>query len=171
MEILDLYDKDRIRTGKTYLRGTKQEEGLYRLIVHLAIFNSDYKLLAQQRVDNKKQGGKWDISVGGACQSGEDSSIGISRELEEELGIKIDFTDLRAALTVNFNHGFDDFYILKKDIDIKDLTLQKSEVKDARYLSEKEVFDLMDRGEFFPYKKTFIKLLFELAKDDRVVEI
>ena len=109
--------------------------------------------------------------MGGACQSGEDSSIGISRELEEELGIKIDFTDLRAALTVNFNHGFDDFYILKKDIDIKDLTLQKSEVKDARYLSEKEVFDLMDRGEFFPYKKTFIKLLFELAKDDRVVEI
>lgn len=40
MELWDLYTKDRIKTNQTMIRGDKQPEGVYRLVVHVCIFNS-----------------------------------------------------------------------------------------------------------------------------------
>ena len=73
MEILDIYDKDRRRTGKTYPRNEEIPHGGLRLIIHILIFSDKGELLIQQRADHKKMGGLWDISCGGACQMGEDS--------------------------------------------------------------------------------------------------
>lgn len=169
MEILDLYDIDRRKTGRTYVRGDMVPKDSYRLIVHAAIFDQN-KLLIQQRADEKKMGGKWDISCGGACQSGEDSQDAIARELYEELGLCLNFKKVRPALTINFDVGFDDFYIINKKIDLKKLILQKEEVKDVRIASLDEVLAMVDDGRFLSYRKSFIRLLFDLSKDPRVIE-
>ena len=49
MELFDLYTEDRVRTGRTMVRGTKVPEGLYRLVVHVCIFDHEGRMLIQQR--------------------------------------------------------------------------------------------------------------------------
>ncbi|WP_297788928.1 NUDIX domain-containing protein [uncultured Anaerococcus sp.] len=171
MEILDLYDENRIRTGKTYIRGEKMPENTYRLIVHAAIFNAKGQLLIQQRQATKTMANLWDLSCGGASDKGESSKEAIRREVMEELGLDIDFFDIRPIFTANFKHGFDDFYLVHRDFSLSDLTLQTSEVQDARWASEDLVMKLIDEGKFVKYKKNFVRLIFDLGKDDRIVEI
>lgn len=171
MEILDIYDRDRHRTGKTYLRKDRIPEGGLRLIVHILIFNDKGELLIQQRADHKKMGGLWDITCGGACKAGEDSEDGVRRELKEELGIDIDFAEIRPILTANFDQGFDDFYLLRENIDINNLVLQEEEVKAARWANREEVLKMNANSDFVQYKKSFIKLLFDLNVDEKFLEM
>ena len=49
MELWDLYDENRVNLGKTMVRGEKQHDGVYRIVVHACIFNSQGQMLIQQR--------------------------------------------------------------------------------------------------------------------------
>ena len=145
MEVWDLYDKDRIKTDKQMYRGNPVPAGFYRIVVHLAIFNSDGKMLIQQRQPFKQGfGGLWDISVGGSAIAGDTSSGAAARELSEELGLNVDFTDIRPAFTVNFNGGFDDIYLLDLDVDISKVTLQESEVCAVKWATREEIIEMID---------------------------
>jgi len=69
MEIVDLYNRDRIPTGETMLRGQKPPEGRYYLVVHICIFNQNDQMLIQKRSQDKGLwAGLWDVSVGGAAK-------------------------------------------------------------------------------------------------------
>lgn len=171
MEIMDLYDYQRQKTGKTYIRGSAQPEGFFRLVVHVCIFNSKNQLLIQQRTLNKKMPGLWDVTSAGAVSTGESSNQGAQRELFEELGIQIDFSNIRPSLTANFPQGFDDFYILHGDINLEDIILQEEEVADARRENLEGVLSLIRSNKFVGYKENFIRFLFDLSYDNRYVEI
>lgn len=171
MEILDLYDENRIKTGKTYIRGEMMPDDTYRLIVHLLIFDDCGNLLIQKRQKTKSMANLWDITCGGAASSGETSKEAIARELREELGISLDFTNIRPIITANFKYGFDDFYLVRKNIKLSEVILQEEEVADCKRANFDEVMNLMERDRFVRYKKNFIKLLFDLNDDLRVVEI
>lgn len=167
MEIFDLYDCDRKPLNLTMIRGEKQPEKTYRLVVHCCIFNSENQMLIQRRQDFKKGfSGMWDLSCGGSAVSGENSQTAIHRELFEELGIDIDFSQNRPVLTVHFDEGFDDIFTVKQNIKITDLKLQYAEVAEAKWASENEIFDLINAGKFIPYHESLIDLLFYL-KDKR----
>ena len=74
MELFDLYTRDRIRTGRTMVRGDKVPEGLYRLVVHVCIFDPEGRMLIQQRQPFKKGwSNMWDITVGGCAVAGDTS--------------------------------------------------------------------------------------------------
>ena len=45
MELFDLYTADRVKTGRTMVRGGQTPEGFYRLVVHICIFNPEGKML------------------------------------------------------------------------------------------------------------------------------
>lgn len=163
MESWDAYDIDRIPTGKSVIRGERHADGLYHMVVHLALFSSDGRLLIQRRCPQKATfPEKWDVTVGGSALSGETSRQAMQRELREELGIDIDFSDIRPRLTVNFEDGFDDFYIATKDIELESLRLQTEEVMDARWATLDEIMSMIDSGEFIPFMKSFIAFLFEM---------
>lgn len=170
-EIVDLYDKERIKIGKTITRSETTPALTYRLIVHVCIFDYNGKMLIQRRHQDKKMGGLWDITCGGAVKAMESSEEAIQRELKEELSISFDFKDIRPILTANFKYGFDDFYIINKNIDLETLSLQEDEVIDARWANKDEVINLLRQGRFVKYKENFINLIFDLNKDDRIVEI
>lgn len=171
MEILDLYDENRIKTGRTYIRGENMPEDTYRLIVHLLIFDDYGNLLIQKRQKTKSMANLWDITCGGAASAGETSKEAIARELREELGISLDFTNVRPIITANFKYGFDDFYLVRENINLDEVSLQEEEVSACKWASFDEVMDLMEKDRFVRYKKNFIKLLFDLNDDLRVVEI
>jgi len=165
MEKFDVYNDERISTGKVLERGQKCNKGENRMVIHICIFNSLGEMLIQQRQPFKKTWpNMWDISVGGSSITGETSRDCAHRELLEELGIDFDFSNIRPHLTINFENGFDDFYLLEMDIDIENLVLQKDEVQAVKWATKEEILDLSNRGQFIPYCTSFLISLFDLRK-------
>lgn len=163
MELWDVYDVNRHKTGRTMARGSSFADGDYRLVVHVCIFNSQGEMLIQQRQPFKEGwANMWDITVGGSAVSGETSQEAAQRELFEELGVDMDLSDTRPKLTVNFDVGFDDIYTVQKDISLDDLTLQYEEVQNVKWASQEEILSMIEAGEFIPYQKNLIKLLFDI---------
>lgn len=161
MEIWDIYDKDRIKTGETMVRGSKFKEDTYHMVVHVCIFNLEGKMLIQQRHPFKDGWpNMWDITVGGSAISGDTSQLAAEREVYEEIGYKLSLDGVRPALTINFDKGFDDIYLIKQDIDVSKLNLQYEEVQSVKWASMEEILSMIDEETFIPYHKSLIELLF-----------
>ena len=80
-------------SGEVIGKATRNEchSGSFLLhpVVHLHLFNSKGELYLQKRAMNKDiQPGKWDTSVGGHVDYGEEMKSALLREASEELGIK-----------------------------------------------------------------------------------
>lgn len=162
MELWDIYDMERNKTNRTMVRGEAFKKGDYHIVIHICLFNSNGEMLIQQRQPFKKGWpNMWDITVGGSAVKGDTSQMAAERELMEELGIKINLENIRPNLTINFDNGFDDIYLIQKDIDIADLTLQYEEVQSAKWASKEEIFSMIDSGEFIEYHKSLIQLFFD----------
>jgi isopentenyldiphosphate isomerase len=163
MELWDLYTKDREKTDKTILRGEEIPDNYYRLIIHVCIFNDKGEMLIQQRQPFKKGWpNMWDFSVGGCAKSGDTSQTAAEREVAEEIGLNISLKDVRPSLTVNFLHGFDDIYLIEKNVDLAKLKLQYEEVQAVKWASINEIYKMIDDNSFIPYHKSLVELLFFL---------
>ncbi|MDD4113591.1 MAG: NUDIX domain-containing protein, partial [Herbinix sp.] len=125
MELWDVYNIEKIKTGKTMVRGSEFQKGDYHLVVHACIFNTKGEMLIQQRQPFKEGWpNMWDITVGGSATQGDTSQTAIERELFEEIGLEIDLQSVRPHFSINFDVGFDDVYLIEKDLDIRNLKLQ-----------------------------------------------
>ena len=163
MELFDLYTAEREKTGKTMVRGEKVPEGCYRLVVHVCIFDARGRMLIQQRQPFKHGWSNlWDVSVGGSATMGDSSRTAAERETREELGLEIDLSDVRPSLTVHWEKGFDDYYLLTQEVDLSALRLQPEEVQAVRWAEKEEILAMIDDGRFIPYEKSLIGLLFFL---------
>lgn len=172
MELWDIYDIDRVRTGRVAQRGKPASEGglgegEYHLVVHICVFNGRGQLLLQQRQKDKEgYPNLWDVSAAGSALAGETSAAAASRELREELGLVHDFTKERPFWTTHFERGFDDWYFIRMEADISDLRLQPEEVQDARWADLAEIERMLDSGEIVPYYRDLVRLWF-VMKDHR----
>lgn len=163
MELWDLYTKDREKLAETMVRGAPHPAGKYRLVVHIAIFNRRGQMLIQQRqADKFGWPSMWDISASGSVITGETSSMAAERELGEELGLSIPFSNRRPALTVHFPDGMGDVFLVEQDVNLCDLVLQKEEVQAVRWADEEEILKMIEEDSFIPYQAHFIGLLFYL---------
>lgn len=164
MELWDVYNVDRIKTGKRIVRGRdKLGEGEYHLVVIVLVFTPDGRLLIQKRAANKAGWpSMWDVSAGGAVTAGETSSEGAERELYEEVGIRHSFKGKRPHFSFAHRIGFADCYIITKDVKLDELSLQASEVSDARLATLDEIIAMIDKGEFIPYYESLIRLMFDM---------
>lgn len=160
-ELLDALDINGMPTGKTVPRGQSFGEDEYRHVIHIVILSSDGKMLIQQRQFFKSGWpGQWDVTVGGSVLAGETGRAAAERELFEEIGMKIDMSATHSTFTVGFDRGFDDFFVFTRDVDVTSLRLQPEEVRAVRWATCEQIIDMIDTGEFIPYKKEFIRLLF-----------
>lgn len=107
----------------------------------------------------------WDITIGGSAISGETSQTAIEREIFEEIGLKIDLQNIQPHLTINFDTGFDDVYLIEREIDIKDIVLQYEEVQKVEWATLDEILQKIDNGIFIPYHKSLIQLFFDMRKN------
>ncbi|MCM1524555.1 MAG: NUDIX domain-containing protein [Ruminococcus sp.] len=167
MERWDVYDENRIKTGRTELRGAPAKKGEYRMVVHICIFNSAGKMLIQQRQPFKSSwSGMWDVTVGGSSVTEDTSLSAAIRETSEEIGMTLKAEQLRRALTVQTENVFDDIYIVNADPDEHSLKLQPEEVAAVKWADSREIKEMIDKGEFIPYHHAFIDLLFFMKDHD-----
>lgn len=165
-EIWDLYDQSRIKLNQTVFRGDELPINTYHLVVHVCYFNEEDKMLIQKRSSHKTWGGLWDISIGGAVQSGETSQMAAKRESFEELGIVHDFSLSKPQLTRGFERGFDDIYLVDKNIDIRDIKFNDQEACEAKWATKEDIFSLIDKQLFLPiHEKTYIDFIYTLRKN------
>ena len=173
MERFDLFDKNRIPLGRSLERGQIPPAGEYRMVTHICILNKKAtKMIIQKRLQTKQPyPGKWDISCGGSAVSGETSEQAAHRELLEELGLDVDFSNIRPSFTTNFIHGCNDVYILQMDVDLNSLKLQPTEVERAEWASRHKIKRLIRQNKFVDYHYSFIDFIFEIkhTKSPRTV--
>ena len=143
MELVDVYDDNGKPTGRVVPRGSKDE--VFSPNEHIAVSiifieNSKGEYLIQKT--SKEKGGDFS-STGGHVDKGESPDDVIIREVKEELGIDIsnDKIEKLGFRLLDFPVRF--LYYLKKDIDINSIKVQKNEVDDVYYMSEKEVKSLI----------------------------
>ena len=168
MEIWDVYDNLRNKTGKTVQRGQgiKLPKGEYRIVVYAVLFNSNNEMLIQKRSMQKEDyAGKWDFTAMGSLTAGEHSGLGATRELLEEVGVDIDFSDDIPNLSIVSDFIICDFYVAQKDINIEDLKLQKGEVDEAKWANKDEIFEMIGNGEFIPRKYSLVEFLFDYIQE------
>ena len=87
-EIFDIVDEADLVVGRASRTEVHGNPDLIHRVAHVLVFNAGGSLYLQKRADSKDvQPGKWDTSVGGHLDAGEDYLEAAIREMREELGI------------------------------------------------------------------------------------
>ena len=166
VEMWDIYDKDKKRTGRTMKRNDWcLEEGEYHLTVLGVIKRPDGKFLITKRAMDKAWApGWWEIS-GGAAMAGEDSEDAIKREILEETGLDVNgakggflFSYDREKSSEGDNY-FVDVYRFEMDFTDSDIKLQDAETKDFMITDVNKIKEFANEGIFLHYDS--IKEAFE----------
>ena len=162
VEKWDILNENGAPTGKTTLRGQRiLKRGEYHLVVHIWIVSDDGRILIQRRSDDKKlMPGEW-AATGGAAISGEDSVTAASRELFEELGISADKKSLKKLLRIKRRNSLLDIWFIKTNITEDKLSLQPTEVAEAKWVTREALEKMIEDGLFHNYGKEYFKRIFE----------
>lgn len=158
----DIFDENGNPTGKKIVRGANfLKRGEFHLVVHIWIISSDNKILVQRRADDKKlMPGEW-AATGGAAISGEDSFNAAQRELFEELGITSDEKSLKKLFRIKRRNSFLDVWYIETDTSVDNLTLQKSEVAEAKWVTKDELLSMIENGIYHNYGNEYFSRVFE----------
>lgn len=94
-EVFDIVDADDRVVG-TEERSRVHARGLKHRSVHILIFDSSGRLFLQKRTATKDSAPlSWDSSAAGHLESGETYDEAVLRELDEELGVKLELVPER----------------------------------------------------------------------------
>ena len=166
MEIWDIYDANRQRTGKTMRRDDwHMQPGEYHLSVIGAIQKPDGRYLITQRKEDKPWGAGWWEFPGGAVRAGEESEQAVVRELGEETGL--DLSQVRGKRVFGYervnpdeqNNYFMDVYRFCFDFDEAAVKVQEEEVAGFMLATADQIRALADQGIFLHYES--IRSIFE----------
>ena len=157
MEYLDICDEDGQPTGEIVPRSIAHRDGILHRTAHVWIVRENegrIQILLQKRSMEKESfPGLYDTSSAGHIPSGSEPLPSALRELNEELGVAAGPGDLAFAgkFRIKYEkefHGkpFRDnevtwVYVCSRPVDIETLTLQKSEVDEARWFDLDEVWN------------------------------
>ena len=144
-EYWDVYDENRELTGKTIKRGDPFGENEFYVCCEVWIVNSKNQMLVTQRHPDKKAGGQWEFTGGGVL-AGETTLLAASREVKEELGICLDETEFELLEVYRHRNYFMDIYLVRKDLNDEEIVLDKNEVVDWTWLSQKEIEEYIETG-------------------------
>lgn len=165
MELWDVYTYDRVKTGRTVVRGSCMQSGDYHLVADMWIMNSRGQVLIQQRsFDKETAPGLWSCT-GGSVTAGEDTYQCMLREMEEELGVKPDLANTRLAFSCHGKNSIKDIYVIRQNIPLDAFKLQKEEVIQVRWVSLPELKQLVTQKGVFHQLGYFEPLFDVLDKE------
>ena len=168
MELLDLYDEDRNKLEKTYLRGSGDllNDNEFILGVDVWIKNDKNKILLTQRHHLKRTFPlKWECTSG-MVGTGEDSITAALREAEEEIGIKLQKHDGKLLTTITFMNYLKknynmilDVFLFEKNIDLNHTNLQEGEVINIKWVDKCELIEMFKNKEMVEPMNYILELL------------
>ena len=160
VELWDVFDENGIPTGKTALRGRSVlAPGEYHLVVHIWVISKSGLFLIQRRADEKKlMPGEW-AATGGAAVAGEDSL--------KELGIAADRDKMLLLTRIKRRNSLLDVWLTESNAPAEKLTLQHTEVAEAKWITGKELKEMIKNGSFHNYGKEYFESVFEKIEDYR----
>ena len=149
MEYFDVIDSHGDFTNEIASRKECHEKGLWHKAIVVQIISTDNKrVLLQKRSANKRMWPNlWDVSSGGHVLTGELGYQAGIREAKEELGVDLKRDELEfigATTSENIqkdiiNRHYNEYYIVHKDIDLNDITIQEDEVQEVKWFNVEEL--------------------------------
>ena len=164
-EYFPIVTEEGVVTGKASRTECHSGTFLLHPVVHLHVFNSRGELYLQKRaMDKDIQPGKWDTSVGGHVDYGEETEDALRREVREELGItdfkpvflrSYKFVSDREAELVNSYYTLYDGDIQPDPVEISEGKFWK--ISEIEQQLGKNVFTPNFENEFFIVKPSLLK--------------
>ena len=161
-ELIDVCNEDGTPAGYVASRDYIHWKGLWHSTVHIWIVRSSVRgkpeLLLQLRTAGKRlYPSCWDISSAGHIPAGEDALHGAVREINEELGLRVEPEELKYIGTMvmtyddDVGEGYHDrehcrIYVLQSHAEISEMTLQESEVQQVMWMEYDEIVKAMADG-------------------------
>lgn len=157
MEIWDILDGDGKPIGKTMIKGETIPEGQYHLGADIWIINSENKILIQKRSPQKVLCPNVWAMTGGSVIKGESSLETLKREVKEELGIELKIDSAIKIKHYKTGNVWLDEYLVKQDIDLSKIVMQKEEVSDVKFVSFDEIEKLYQDNRFMKNRWEFVR--------------
>lgn len=158
VELNDIYDSNRNRTGRLHRRGTPWNPGEYGLVVCVWVYDGKGNYLLTRRAKEKSFAGTWENS-GGAAQAGEESLQAIRRELFEETGIRAEAEEFELIDQEQKENTFYDHYCLSRDISVDRIVLLPGETDDVKWADSREIHRMIEEKQIcHAISQQFIKL-------------
>ncbi len=174
MEKWDILNSRGEPTGRRVNRGRRAilRAGEFHSVVHIWIIDSCGRLLIQRRSEKKHlMPGEW-AATGGATLAGETPYASARRELYEELSIYSDENTLKKIATVKRRSSILSIWMIKKDVPVEALRLQKSEVAEVRWVTRAELEKMIAEGKYHNYGKEYFDIVFSgLYGDSRQAKV
>ena len=164
MEYLDIYDDQGIKTGRKIIRGDKSvqlSKNEHIAISVIFIENEKNEFLIQKT--SKEKGGEYS-STGGHVDSGETPLEAILREVKEELGITLTKEEIKEYGYLLFDMPLRYLFYCKKNISIKEITIQEEEVESIEYMTVSQIEKLIKENKML---KSHAILFQELLKKQK----
>jgi len=163
-EILDVYDKNGVFTGKKINRGEKLQQGEYIMVAQIFLRNFQNKYLIQKRaLDKSFLPGVWDVS-GGATMTNETRQDAAIRENFEEIGIELEKKNMKFLGRYFDKTAIFDMWLAEKNFTLNDCVLEKTEVDSVKFVTKEELIEIIKTAKHRDdiYKKIAINALLEV---------
>lgn len=154
MELLDIYDKNGKYIG-TEDRKVVHRDALWHKTVHCWLYDSEGNVFFQRRADS----GTLYTTALGHLKAGETIEEGFSREIEEEIGIKVDASDAVKVCVMPFimdkeksdgsvfrDRAFSNIYVDKYEGDFKDFCFDLNEVSELVLVNAESTLEMFNNG-------------------------
>lgn len=153
MELWDVYDVDKKKTGKIIDRHSNERlnDGEYHLAAEAIIINEN-KILISKRADFKNNYPLlWECTEG-SVKSGENSIDGILREINEELGLQFNKEDALLYKEIRDDGAkvFKDIWIFNKRVDINKIVFKDHEVIDVKWATIDDLEEMKEKNMLIP---------------------
>lgn len=153
MEYLDIYDENQNYIGKEE-RGIVHRDALWHKTVHCWLFDKKGNIYFQIRKDE----GKLYTTASGHVLAGETVKQGFGREIEEEIGIKVNYEEAAQVNVYKFvmdkvkedgtvfrDRAFSNVYVCEYDGDEADFNFDENELKGLVRVNAKEALELFQK--------------------------
>jgi isopentenyl-diphosphate delta-isomerase type 1 len=162
-EMLEIVDENGRVIGLEARSKCHGDPSLVHRAVHVFLRDHEGRFLLQKRAMTKDiQPGKWDTSVGGHLDPGETYEVAAARELNEELGVRLE--DVHCTLVRKHD------YVWRSPVETElvrtfettydgPFRLHPEELEDGRFWTEDELREAMGTGMLTPNLEEELRLL------------
>jgi len=150
-EIFEVFDTEGRVIGLATRSEVHSNPSLIHRVVHVMVFNRQGDLLLQKRSMDKDIGpGKWDTSVGGHVNPGENVHDAALREMKEELGIVL--SDLHYLYSYLFrNHRESELVSTFSCVYEGEVHFNAEEIDEVRFWHIQSIKEQTGKGIFSSY--------------------